>query len=178
MLVITKALILLNWKFGEELKRVTLKMERLFLQIFKRRGSGTHGRKWYTYEKNIAFSFVIEPNCEIQKLEGITIEIAETIVEVFQALYNISLAIKFPNDLVYQGKKIGGILTETKLKGKKVRYVVIGIGINTNQEIFDEEIRDIASSIKKEFNIEVNTQKVMTEFCNLFETKMIHRLVI
>ena len=153
-------------------------MELSFLRIFKQMGSGTHGRKWYTYEKNIAFSFVIEPNCQIHDLEGITIQIAETIIEVFQKLYNISLAIKFPNDLVYQGKKIGGILTETKLQGEKVRYIVIGIGINTNQEMFDEEIRDMASSIKKEFNIEVDTQKVMAEFCNLFETKMIHRLVI
>lgn len=49
-------------------------------------------------------------------------------------------------------------------------------GINTNQEILDEEIREIASSIKKEFSIEVDTQKVMAEFCNLFESKIIHRI--
>lgn len=91
-------------------------------------GKGTHGRKWYTDEENnIAFTFLIEADCEIHKLEGITIEIAKTWVEVFQKLYNICLKIKFPNDLVYQGKKIGGILTETKLKGEKVKYIVIGI---------------------------------------------------
>lgn len=90
--------------------------------------NGTHGRKWYTeQENNIAFSFFIKTDCYVERLEGITLEIAETIVEVFKKLYNISLNIKFPNDIVYNGKKLGGILTETKLQGKKARYMVVGI---------------------------------------------------
>lgn len=90
--------------------------------------SGTHGRKWHTDEKNnIAFSFIIKTNCKIEKLEGMTFEIAETIVEVFEKMYQISLGIKSPNDIVYKGKKIGGILTETKLKGEFVKYIVVGI---------------------------------------------------
>lgn len=52
---------------------------------------------------------------------------AQTIVEVFKKLYQISLEIKFPNDIVYQNKKLGGILTETKLNGKMARNIVIGI---------------------------------------------------
>lgn len=92
------------------------------------KGKGTHGRKWYTEEKNnIAFSFLLELNCEVEKLEGITLEIAQTIQEVIWNLYHLSLSIKFPNDLVYQEKKIGGILTETKLNGKIVKYMVVGI---------------------------------------------------
>lgn len=91
-------------------------------------GKGTHGRRWYTDEENnIAFSFVIRADCEIEKWEGITIEIAETLVEVLRKCYSVSLSIKFPNDLVYQGKKIGGILTETKLQGKQVKDMVVGI---------------------------------------------------
>jgi len=90
--------------------------------------SGTHGRKWYTDEaNNIAFSFLVEANCEIEKLEGLTLEIAEIMLEVIKRLYGISLGIKSPNDIVYQGKKLGGILTETKLKGEVVKYIVIGI---------------------------------------------------
>ncbi len=69
----------------------------------------------------------MEANCEIEKLEGFTLEIAEIMVTVFKKLYAISLEIQHPNDIVYQGKKIGGILTETKLQGKMVKYVVVGI---------------------------------------------------
>lgn len=70
---------------------------------------------------------MIKANCDIKKLEGITLEIAEIMVEVFKKLYDISLEIKFPNDIVYQGKKLGGILTETKLNGKIVKDMVVGI---------------------------------------------------
>lgn len=100
----------------------------LFWQISRQRESGTHGRKWFTEKKgNIALSLVLEVDCEIGRLEGITIEIANTLVQVFQKLYAIHLEIKFPNDLAYQGKKLGGILTETKLKGERVKDIVIGI---------------------------------------------------
>ena len=51
-------------------------------------GIGTHGRIWRTDEiNNIAFSFVIKTNCNISKLDGITIQIAEILVEVFRKLY-------------------------------------------------------------------------------------------
>ena len=132
--------------------------------------NGTHGRKWHTTEKNnIAFSFTLTPNCNIAKLEGLTTKIAEILVDTFEKLYNIKLQIKQPNDIGYKGKKIGGILTETKLNGENVKYLVIGIGINTNQEKFDYEIVDIASSIKNEFNIDIDNNAIISEFCKRFE---------
>lgn len=133
-------------------------------------GKGTHGRKWYTTkENNIAFSFFLSADCNIDSLLGLTIKIAQTMIVVFQNLYGITLQIKEPNDLVYRGKKIGGILTQTKVVGQKVKEIVIGIGVNTNQEEFEEEIKQIASSVKKEFNICVDNKKVISQFCNLFE---------
>lgn len=48
--------------------------------------------------------------------------------------------------------------------------------MNTNQEKFDEKISEIASSVKREFNIEVDTKKVIAEFCNLFENKLLKRI--
>lgn len=140
-------------------------------------GRGTHGRVWHTDEQNnIAFSFFFEANCNIDLLEGITIEVAEVILEVFKKLYNIELQIKKPNDIVFNNKKIGGILSETKLKGKNVKYVVIGIGLNTNKEHFSEDIKSLASSIKKDFGIIVDNEKIINEFCYLFEKKIIKRI--
>ena len=140
-------------------------------------GKGTHGRKWYTDEENnIAFSLFIEANCTIDKLEGMTTEIAEILVNIIENLYCIHLQIKHPNDIMCNEKKIGGILTETKLNGEKVKYIVIGIGINTNQEKFDNEISKIATSIKKEFGIEVDCEKIISEFCNQFEKNIMKRM--
>ncbi len=144
------------------------------MQIYKQMESGTHGRVWHTDQtNNIAFSFLINANCKVEQIEGITIEIANTILETFKVLYNIKLEIKYPNDIVVKGKKIGGILTETKTQGEFVRNIVIGIGINTNQEKFTKEIEEIASSIKKEFGIQVENMEVINKFCELFEAKII-----
>lgn len=147
------------------------------MQKNKQLENGTHGRKWYTSRKgNLAFSFFIEANCKIEKLEGITIEIAEVILDVFKRVYNINLKIKKPNDIVFNNKKIGGILTQTKLQGEKVKSIVIGIGINTNQEEMEEEIEKIATSIRKEFEIEIDNRKIICEFCNEFEKKIKSRI--
>ena len=75
--------------------------------------------------------------------------------------------------LFFIGKKIGGILTQTKLIGEQVEYLVVGIGLNTAQEKFDDDIKEIATSIKSEFNIDVDTLHFIGEFCNEFEKILI-----
>ncbi len=132
-------------------------------------GIGTHGRKWYTDSENITFSFSIFPNCNIKKLENLTYKIAEILKEVFKDLYDISLDIKLPNDLMINGKKVGGILTETKLQGENVKVLVIGIGINTTVSSFPEELEGKATSIKSELNIEVANFWLIFRFLEQFE---------
>lgn len=141
------------------------------------KGKGTHGRKWYTeQEDNIAFSFFIQLDCNIKCLENLTLEIAEVIVAILKNTYKIQIEIKEPNDLCYNGKKIGGILTQTKVQGNCARYIVIGVGINTLQERFNDDIKEVASSIKNEFGIEVDRDKLISDFCNEFEKKIIKRI--
>lgn len=140
-------------------------------------GIGTHGRTWYTVEKdNIAFSLVVFFNNSIDKLDNFTLEIAEIIVDIFEKKYQIKLDIKLPNDLMIRNKKVGGILTETRLHGNIVKELVIGVGINTNQNKFPNEITDIATSIKNEFNIKVDNKYIISEFCNIFEEKIMKKL--
>lgn len=140
-------------------------------------GKGTHGRKWHTDEvNNIAFSFFRQINCEIDKLDGLTTEMAQIILDIFKEIYQIELQIKLPNDIFYNGKKVGGILSETKVSGNIVKYIVVGIGINTCQTEFDAEIKDIATSIKNEFGIDVDRMKIIEEFCNRFEKRISERI--
>ena len=102
----------------------------LVIADIQTKGIGTHDRIWYTDEENnIAFSFLIKMDCNIKKIEGITIKIAQIILDIFRNLYHIELQIKAPNDIVYNGKKLGGILTQTKVIGENVKYLVVGIGI-------------------------------------------------
>ncbi len=136
-------------------------------------GMGTHDRVWYTDEENnIAFSFFIKMNSNIKQIDGITIKIAQIVLDIFKNIYHIELQIKEPNDIVYNGKKLGGILTQTKVIGENVKYLVVGIGINTEKEKFNKDIEDIATSIKKEFGIYVEQKEFITEFCNQFEKEI------
>lgn len=142
----------------------------LVLSDIQTQGKGTHGRIWHTDQKeNIAFSFLVKLDCDAQKLDGITIKIAETIVEIMKDMYEVSLSIKEPNDLILNGKKLGGILTETKVSGNTAKCLVIGIGINLKQIDFAHDIKDIATSIKKETGKEIDRIEFITEFCNRFE---------
>ena len=132
-------------------------------------GKGTHGRKWYTDKSNnIAFSFMIEMNCNIKKLEGLTTKVAEIIINILKE-YDIIAKIKKPNDIILNNKKLGGILTETKVIKEKVKCLVIGIGLNINQEQFTDEIVDVATSIKKETGKEIEAKEFISKFCNNFE---------
>lgn len=70
-------------------------------------GKGTHGRVWHTgNENNIAFSFYIETECEPQKLEGITIEIAQILIQIFEEKYGINLQIKLQMIFIIMEKKL------------------------------------------------------------------------
>lgn len=160
------------WRKVEELTNGSLVMAGI-----QTLGKGTHGRVWHTDEAgNIAFSFLIKMDYEVKKLEGLTLEIAQIIVDIMKTKYGIKLDIKEPNDLIINNKKVGGILTETKLSFENVKYLVIGIGINTSKQSFTEDIKDTATSIKKEFNIDVNIVEFVTEFCNIFEEKFMRRI--
>ena len=149
-------------------------------------GIGTHGRKWINEsDRNILFSIGINfenidlNEIKIDVLYGLTIQIAEMLIEVFKEIYNISsIKIKSPNDLILNDRKIGGILTETKLQGNNLKRLVLGIGINTNQIDFnDKEIKDIATSLKKELKISIDNDLVIKFFIKKLEKNLIKRIV-
>ena len=140
-------------------------------------GIGTHSKKWYTGKgNNIAFTFVLYPDCKIKRFDRLTYMIAETMLEALQILYDINLQIKIPNDIIYNGKKIGGILTESVSHGEIVKKIFIGIGLNVNQDEFPGNLANIATSLKKEFGNEYDREKILKKFLELFEEKYVKLL--
>ena len=105
--------------------------------------------------RNNFFELEISPNFRIADTAEIELQKQETLETLFEEKYEINLQIKAPNDIYYNGKKVGGILTESKIVGQKTKYIVVGIGINTNSKNFSDDIRNIATSIKREFNIDI-----------------------
>jgi biotin--[acetyl-coA-carboxylase] ligase len=113
-------------------------------------GRGTHGRVWHTKTDNIAMTIILKPEINIKRLEGFTVAIAEKIQQAIKEIYGIELEIKLPNDLLLNGKKICGILTEVVTIKEIVKEIFIGIGFNVNEKEFSSDISDIATSLYKE----------------------------
>ncbi|WP_148871104.1 biotin--[acetyl-CoA-carboxylase] ligase [Tenacibaculum adriaticum] len=84
-------------------------------------------------------------------------------ISVFEAVKNYKppkLAIKWPNDILSEKDKIGGILIENSLKKDKIQSSVVGVGLNVNQEVFPVDLPN-ASSIKKKINKEVDLEEIL-----------------
>ena len=134
------------------------------------KGRGTKENIWYTGRgKNIAMTLIIFPKCNIQKLDGLTKLIAECIVKTIRELYNYELTIKFPNDVFLNGKKIAGILTESSTSKNQVNHILIGIGFNVNEEKFNVNTVDIATSLKREYNKVFSREEIIKRFLEIFE---------
>lgn len=125
-------------------------------------GRGTHGRNWYSEEgQNILMSFLIKNVNDYKSIEGITIEIGKIIHEILSSKFDLSFEIKLPNDILCNGKKICGILCESSIINDKVNYLIIGIGLNVNQTNFNEEIKDIATSLKNELGYDIDKEELI-----------------
>ncbi len=136
-------------------------------------GIGTHGRKWYTGEsKNIAMTIILKPQCKITQLNGLTIKIAKCMQKTIKNLYNITLELKEPNDLILNGKKICGFLTEINSASEKINYLLISFGFNVNEEKFPKGTEDIATSLKKELKRNFNREDIIKTFIEILEKEI------
>lgn len=112
-------------------------------------GKGQHNKAWVTESgKNLTFSIIFTP-AQAERITLLTLACASAIEDVVCKFYaNCSFDLKWPNDVICNGKKIAGLLTEVIYNGNKVDRVIIGIGLNINQDHFDGELKNIATSIK------------------------------
>ncbi|MDE6607476.1 MAG: biotin--[acetyl-CoA-carboxylase] ligase [Lachnospiraceae bacterium] len=140
-------------------------------------GRGRRGRTWQSPAgSNVYFTIVLRPAFEPDKASMLTLVMAMSVAEAIGDYCGIRAQIKWPNDIVINKKKVCGILTEMEiaLETNDIQYVVIGVGINTNQEEFPEEMKEIASSLVNEGGRKVSRagmiQKVMESFERNYES--------
>ena len=113
-------------------------------------GRGRLGRQWSSKQgEGIYMSIILKPDIEINKTPFLTLIAGASIVKVLNDL-GIDALIKWPNDIILNSKKIGGILSELCTHYDKLDYIVVGIGINVKNIDFPKEISDIATSLYKE----------------------------
>lgn len=157
-------------------KEIALKEKnngKIIIAEIQTNGIGTKGRSWYTGEsKNIALTIILKPKCEISRLEGLTVKIAECMQKAIQELYQCQLIIKEPNDLMLDGKKICGILTEINTISEKINYLLISLGFNVNEVVFSKETEEIATSLKKEYGKDFEREDIIKKFVEILEKEI------
>lgn len=134
-------------------------------------GKGRMGRVWTSpYGKGIYFSIILKPELDPTKVARITL-IGAAAAHLALKDMNICSQIKWPNDIVINGKKVCGILTEMNCELNKINYIIMGIGINVNLDEDDipEELMDKATSLKIVSGEDINRNKLLDLVLNHFK---------
>lgn len=128
-------------------------------------GKGRKNRVWMSDGNNLYFSILIKKHIEYSKIFNYIMISSLALVETLKS-YNVFSTIKYPNDILVQGKKIAGILIEAGGLSK-VDYLVVGIGLNINQKDF-LELNSKAISLSIINNQDYDTKEVLTKYIENF----------
>lgn len=133
------------------------------------RGRGQYEKKWEAEPaKNLTFTIAFRPPVG-ERLTLLTLAIAHAIRSVLEKKTEKKTEIKWPNDLLIDGKKVGGLLTEGIFNGQKLDRVLIGVGLNVLQTQFSTEIEDMATSMKKITGQNYSREKLLSELLQSIE---------
>jgi BirA family transcriptional regulator, biotin operon repressor / biotin---[acetyl-CoA-carboxylase] ligase len=114
-------------------------------------GRGRSGRTWHSEKgTGLYFTILLRPRLSPAQAPLLTMLAGISAQTAIAAQTGMVPELKWPNDLLLNGKKVGGILTEMHAEPNAVRFVIAGIGINVNQEKFPPELSGMATSIRKE----------------------------
>jgi BirA family biotin operon repressor/biotin-[acetyl-CoA-carboxylase] ligase len=114
-------------------------------------GRGRLGREWDSPPGvGLYVSLVLRPMLPPMELPQITLTTAVAVVRAVRRVAGLAPGIKWPNDLLINGKKLGGILTEMETESDRIRHVVVGLGVNVNNPGFPFELAATATSLTLE----------------------------
>jgi BirA family transcriptional regulator, biotin operon repressor / biotin---[acetyl-CoA-carboxylase] ligase len=135
-------------------------------------GRGRMARKWHSPKyTGIWMSMIIRPNIPLSNAPQLTLLAAVAIVQAIEEMTDLIPEIKWPNDILINGKKVTGILTELQAEADLIHSIIIGIGINVNQkkEDFPLELQEIATSLFIEDGETVSRAELIRSIFKHFE---------
>lgn len=133
-------------------------------------GKGRRGRSWNSPAgTSISFSLLLRPEFAPNKASMLTLVMAVAVAEVLSKLTDLDVKIKWPNDILINKKKVCGILTEMDAEMDYIHSVIVGVGINVNNDSFPEEITDIATSIRLEKGERCSRADIILGIMDYFE---------
>lgn len=134
-------------------------------------GRGRMGRTWVSPSGvNLYFSLILRPGVPSIRVPQLTLLVAAAIHQALSSIdFVIAPSIKWPNDILLNGKKVCGVLCEMQSEPDYTHFVVVGIGINVNQSELPYELQDIATSLFLETGLLFSRPKLLASVLNHFE---------
>lgn len=133
-------------------------------------GRGRFDRVWVSPAgQNLYFTLIMRP--PLERLRSLSIVAPLAVALAVEGTTGLTTRIKWPNDVLVNGRKLSGILIESEIAGESVKYALVGPGINVNFDIErSPEIAAIATSIKRELGRETSREELLAAFLNQFES--------
>lgn len=136
-------------------------------------GRGRLGRTWVSKKGDgLYMSILVRPDIPLEKAPLLSLIMGLAAHDAVKEATGIDTRLKWPNDLVIDGKKVAGILASSEIEGSRLKFVVIGIGINMFQELFPEEISATATSLRlngAKFNREDLENSIVKSFNRYYD---------
>ncbi|MDX8388088.1 MAG: biotin--[acetyl-CoA-carboxylase] ligase [Ghiorsea sp.] len=127
------------------------------------KGKGRLGRKWHTINHSLAMTILLRPDIQAVDVPKMSLL---TAVALHEALSNFApnIGIKWPNDLLINGKKVSGILTEMRCEGSRVKAVILGMGINISkpEQDWPEDITQPAIDLETASGNHIDKNEVLS----------------
>ncbi len=140
----------------------------LVLAEAQTKGRGRMSRQWYSPKyKGIYLSLLLRPKFMLSETPLLTLLSAVSISEAVKEITGLDCRIKWPNDILLGNKKLGGILTELNAEADQIRFVVIGIGLNVNNE--NDNLPQQATSLKDYAKKEISRIVLLQEILRRLE---------
>ena len=135
-------------------------------------GRGQAGNSWQSEAgKNLTFSILLNPTfLPLEKQFDLNKAISLALNDVLNKYTSGNAFIKWPNDSYIGNKKIAGLLIENIVNGNKIKYAIIGIGINVNQETFPSDIKNV-TSLKQALHQDYDLLNLLGEICSSVESR-------
>lgn len=121
----------------------------LMIAFFQSKGKGRYGRKFFSPENGLYFSYLVNEEMTFQQSQFITPIMGIAVSYAIDEVFDVNTSIKWVNDILLEKKKICGILTECKVEKNICHDIVVGVGINVYKSDFPEDIKDTAGFIEE-----------------------------
>ncbi len=133
------------------------------------KGRGQYERNWESEAgQNLTFTLAFRPS-QTGRFHILTLACARAIVEQIEEDMGCEAFIKWPNDVLINNKKVTGLLTETVFNGNELDRVLVGIGLNVNQEKFQKEINKTACSLKLACDRKIDREEFLGKLLSRIE---------